>query len=459
LEEARRLNRLGFGTLPTRRGKKSPGLPSWQQYQKKLPTLQLVEAWWGPGSQYSGIWVPCGSISQLVVLDTDSPEAEEEWRSLIGAEMDATCCVKTQKGFHYWFSLAPGDTCKSWAVNEGAMRFDVKAEGGGVMAPPSPHPDGGFYEWVREPIELLEVPSLLVGGSVGWSQRGQAPKPKEAKEDTSENSPEHRSILSQLLGQTPEQGGRNNWLTAVAGHYARVIPYNDTYKMLVEQANERLAQPLEQAEVDKTAASVWKTEKAKGLDTVEALQEKGIVAGTPDETNGWLVGTGKALLAPAMVGSAKDKEELLQPWADFDVRVLGVLVSDETTDYLIRLTTTERTIECRLDGRVLGVARDLIRWLAERQCCIVPPVGDTHGKQRTHQLTRPWTRLAGPTRLVAFSSTRGSFAAAPIGANRSETCALIRSWPNGRRTATASPAPRPTPKLYCERCSPSTTRQ
>ena len=378
LQEARRLNNLGFNQVPTRRGKKSPAL-DWKPYQHKS-TADRIEGWFGPGSPYTGIWTICGQASNLAVLDTDSPAAEVFWRELIGPLMDATTCVRTAKGFHYWFALAPGAVVKSWAIKDNEIAFDVKAEGGGVMTPPSPHPDGGFYEWVREPEHIQPAPTWLLDGGVAARAALAGEKPTPGHTGAAPPPPDERSLLSSLIANPPDEGGRNEWLIRVCGHYARIIPYRDVYDMLVGQANDLMSAPLDDDEVVKTADSAWKAEKAKGFATPASLSEQGIVTGEPDESNGWLIGTGYSLMCPCLVKDGDNKQAVLSNWADFDILVLGVIEGEDTTDYLIQLTTQFRTLETRLDGRILGSPRDLTTWLAERQASIISPQGDEHAR-------------------------------------------------------------------------------
>lgn len=385
LEEARRLSALGFNTLPTRRGKKAPAFP-WKQYQKER-VAHMVEEWWSPSSNFVGIFTACGSISNLLVLDCDSPEAERLWRAQIGPEMDATTCVKTSKGHHYWFALAPKQIVRSWAYHETvegvSISFDVKAEGGGVMTPPSPHPDGGYYAWIREPECLQAAPTLLLGGLGGMTTllSGESGAAGQIGADPVEFEASPTSLLDHLLNNAPAEGGRNEWMIRIAGHYAKMIPFADAVRTLCRQANQLLTPPLSDAEVVKTADSAWRMERSKGFDTVAALQERGIVAvdTEPHDSNGWLVGASNVILCPALIKDADDKKaETMLPWCDFNIQVVGIVDNGESTDYLVRLLTQHGEIECVLKGTVLGRTNDLIVWLAERRATVVPPDGDMH---------------------------------------------------------------------------------
>jgi hypothetical protein len=149
LAAARTLLAMGINVLPVLPGDKRPGLPSWKRYQSTMATGDEIDDWFRTGSPYTGIWVPTGRVSRLVVLDCDSAGADAFWRGEIGEEMDATTCVATSRGHHYWFRTEPGSPVKSWSVHEGDIQFDVLGDGKGVMAPPSPHPSGTAYGWIR----------------------------------------------------------------------------------------------------------------------------------------------------------------------------------------------------------------------------------------------------------------------------------------------------------------------
>jgi hypothetical protein len=381
---------------------KSPGLPSWKKYQKES-TAGFVEGWWGPGSDYIGIWTCTGSVSGLVVLDCDSAEADAFWRSLPGmaAAMDATTCVKTSKGFHYWFAIAPNSKVKSWAYHEGVISFDVKAEGGGVMTPPSPHPDGGFYSWVREPSELLPAPSWVSDGGKGALARIADPSAKEdngeATEDKSLESPRVSSLLSELLENPPDAGGRNEWLIRVAGHYAKTIPWEHAYEATMRLANSALKEPLGEAEFLKTVASAWNMEQAKTRTTVEALREQGFTSGEPDSENGWLMGTGNKLMCPSMHETEDGRKvETLVEFADFDIQVLGIVKGADSLDFLVLFMQGSRTVEREISGACMGSMRELLVWLAKQGGTFSAPVGDRHPK------------LSPATRLLRYLRSQGA---------------------------------------------------
>jgi replicative DNA helicase len=78
-----------------------------------------------------------------------------------------------------------------------------------------------------------------------------------------ESERERKPSLAQLLQNPPPEGGRNDWLTAVAGHYARRFRNEGDYRYHVAQANERCSPPLSAAECARVADSIWDAEQAK----------------------------------------------------------------------------------------------------------------------------------------------------------------------------------------------------
>lgn len=126
-----------------------------------------------------------------------------------------------------------------------ANGIDLKATGGYVVCPGSLHIRGRRYRWVSRPRD----PEAWVP----WPD----PRPEHQEMATA------RSQLATLLQNPAQVGDRNNWVAQVAGHYALAFPYRDAYEVHVAQANALLSQPLDEAELAKTADSIWTTERAK----------------------------------------------------------------------------------------------------------------------------------------------------------------------------------------------------
>ncbi len=91
----------GLCILPASVAQKRPTLPSWKQYQKRLPTEQQVRTWF---NESSAICILTGTVSgNLEVIDFDAEfEVFERWRSLVAMEMpgliDRLLIQRTQSG-------------------------------------------------------------------------------------------------------------------------------------------------------------------------------------------------------------------------------------------------------------------------------------------------------------------------------------------------------------------------
>ena len=400
LETARQLVAAGYNPLPTKTGFKRPNLHDWKKFQTQR-TINMVEGWWGIGSGNTGIWVACGAISRLVVLDIDSPAADRFWRSQPGMNewMNATCSVKTAKGHHYWGRVAEGVAVQTWKVHQGEIGFDVQGEGVGVMCPPSPHPDGGTYEWVRNPTHIKDAPSLLLDGGSAIEAALAEGMTTGANGDTSggKEAPDlgigkGRSMLTSLLDASPAEGGRNEWLAKVVGHLVKDDPFHfqDAYLSMAHRLNRSLDDPLPTEEVDKTALHRWDQERTKYFDQ-----------GSCTDDNGYLIGIGVALMSEWASGTGKERQSGLARWADFDIKVLRTLNDDRTVSYLVGLTNRHGTTEHELPGKTLGNVQAMTAWLTQRQGTILPPRGDQGGTNSIARLARYVTAQDAPTsRLV-----------------------------------------------------------
>lgn len=159
LSQAKEYVRRGLSVIPLHPRSKKPAIPSWREYQKRLPTEEELERWFRNGSQ-NNIAVLTGEISGLAVLDADSAEAID-WCE---KNLPKTPSVKTARGQHNYFRFRHG--LKN-SVNVNGLKLDVRGEGGYVVAPPSIHESGDDYQWEDglDEIPLAEFPSQLLATS------------------------------------------------------------------------------------------------------------------------------------------------------------------------------------------------------------------------------------------------------------------------------------------------------
>lgn len=171
-------------------------------------------------------------------------------------------------------------------------------------------------------------------------------------------------MLSDLLQNPPTRGeGRtNDWLTRVAGHYAKLHrEKRDLYEVEFRRAVDMVDPSYEEAE--KIQESVWQREIGGHAERGAALD------------NGWLVGNGRALFCQIMENQGEDKVAGLAPYADFDIQARGVAVGEDSArSYWVSVLWKDNEIELTLTGETLGDDRALRKFLSTVGATIDPPL-------------------------------------------------------------------------------------
>lgn len=157
-EEAAGLNRgrrlledLGLVTLPLRPRGKRPLQRGWQRGESRWETAPTL----------ANVGVLCGAEhgKGLVIADFDTADGLTAFLGFTPEELaDLTGVVRTRRGFHV-YALASGPVARRRTV-EGV---DLLGEGSQAVAPPSIHPTGHIYEWVKPPVRLARAEDVLPG--------------------------------------------------------------------------------------------------------------------------------------------------------------------------------------------------------------------------------------------------------------------------------------------------------
>lgn len=247
---------------------------------------------------------------------------------------------------------------------------------------PSVHPDlGTQYRWWSTDGEMLDrVPQPMEFPWLpdGWWEglRALAPasgEPGGASGDSQSGAAGTRSTLAALLANAPDgASGRNNWLTRVAGHLAKVIPWQDGYEALLAAIDAGLAVPYESTDaggIHKLAVSVWETE------------QRGKIAGDgelPRQETGWLAGDGEKLWCLVEIGKDAAKTTKLVECSDFDMRVVGVHIdSDAGTQYRVHVNgRLSGGFDTTVAAAMFGAPRELNPWLSNRRLHFYDIKGD-----------------------------------------------------------------------------------
>ena len=234
-------NKLSFFPLPY--GQKKDDTFKWGEFQKRRPATAEVRKWFGNGAKHN-IAVVCGQVSGgLVVLDCDSEERFYELALVICEKLgiddtlDFTRVSKTGKGYHIWlFVKEPVRSTKF-------PKLDIKAEGSYIVAPPSLHPNGNYYEFLNPQMPIKHIDKLLDIG-VDLVQ-GKEKKPLRQTDSW---------ITKALLGVG--EGNRNGICYRLASHFKNSQPIDITEALMLDW-NKKNSPPLEDTEVLRTIKSAY----------------------------------------------------------------------------------------------------------------------------------------------------------------------------------------------------------
>ena len=138
---------LGLSVIPLQPRGKRP-VVRWEKYQKRRVDQEKITQWFGNGRDYNVGFV-CGEVSNVVVIDCDSAEANV-WAD---AHLPQTpMMTRTAKGTHRYYrhpGVPVGNKVRI-RTDDPRAHLDVRGDGGYVVAPGSIHPDGVAYEALGE---------------------------------------------------------------------------------------------------------------------------------------------------------------------------------------------------------------------------------------------------------------------------------------------------------------------
>lgn len=135
----------GSCVIPLKYGSKIASIP-WRKYQEERPTREQVEKWFSDGQDHN-IGIICGKVSGGLVVLVFNIEADLDTflKAMPQLEDYKPYIVKTFRGYHLY--TLPTEVPVSRIYDGG--RFEIKSDGTYVVAPPSLHPEGVNYEWVK----------------------------------------------------------------------------------------------------------------------------------------------------------------------------------------------------------------------------------------------------------------------------------------------------------------------
>ncbi|WP_328719153.1 bifunctional DNA primase/polymerase [Streptomyces sp. NBC_00247] len=356
----------GLTIFPLKKGGKNPGTDfgiKWQQdwVQAGRATFPDLADTYETGTY--GLWLATGQVSKRVVLDIDSPEAERYWREKLGEAVYNRALKVTSgrakgnfTGHHLHFRIREDDD-RAWSGHScdgsdgdssrnGTGAYDFRADGGGVVMPPSIHKTGVRYAWLAG--ELQDAPECLRKEN----------QPKRVRTGDGRSS---GSVVTDDLLKAPDDPGRgNNWLSRVGGYFARTERRNyERYIAILRNLNWASTDPIEEGDFNRTAESIWAAEQQQG--------------DRHEQANGWLVGDGERLFTLVEVGQGDEKKLVPAEWSNFDIKVTGIATrADGTRTYDLDMTVDGRTIrDIEFDPTIISQEARLTGWLAARGALVL----------------------------------------------------------------------------------------
>ena len=138
---------LGISVMPLYHRSKEPILPTWREFQSRLPDTEYLAQWFP--TDWNNYAVICGWCN-LVVIDFDCIDYYKIW-TLVNPDLsDAAFKVRTRQGMHvYLRTSAPAGNDKRISVKAG---IDIQAQGKYVVGPLCTHRSGHVYAPIGEMI-------------------------------------------------------------------------------------------------------------------------------------------------------------------------------------------------------------------------------------------------------------------------------------------------------------------
>ena len=128
-------------------------------FKNATKDTKQIKRWWAENPDAS-IGCACGPESGVWVIDVDLPDGPGNWEKLIIKNGPIeTLEQKTGSGGRQLFFNYNGTEIKNNTKKLG-VNLDVRGFGGYSILPPSPHPSGGVYEWVKK-IKPVNAPEWL----------------------------------------------------------------------------------------------------------------------------------------------------------------------------------------------------------------------------------------------------------------------------------------------------------
>lgn len=217
----------GWSVIPISLDDKKP-MVKWLEFQGRRPTTEEIWSWHG---KEHNIAVLGGTISNLVIVDTESKPTAQRWLTTHKTDLMPRI-VKTKRGYHFYYQQPEHEVQGNRAKVFG-KDMDIRGEGGYVLAPPSRHSEG-YYKTERTgpPANRQFATKMLPMFRTSWLPKKTEYKPDEGLDIS--NGVKYISKITAVSGQD----GHGNTYRAVCclrksgmdkdSAYAAMLMWNET---------------------------------------------------------------------------------------------------------------------------------------------------------------------------------------------------------------------------------------
>ena len=147
---------LGLNILPASQGKKHPNISSWKEYAEIRVPDDLFNAWVNDG-RFFNINLVLGETSKIAEIDVDVENVPVGLITM-GYRSNEIWICQSSKGKIKIFFKPKNDNYKRHLdeiVNKDGGHVEYRGNGHLSVLPPSIHPSGSVYTWLR-PIQKLD---------------------------------------------------------------------------------------------------------------------------------------------------------------------------------------------------------------------------------------------------------------------------------------------------------------
>lgn len=159
LEAALKYLEKGYSVIPVGTDKRP--LIKWEPYQKQRATKEEIQIWFKKFPS-ANIGIVTGELSNLLIVDTDLPEATTRIQEAIPDSLVVPCQQTPSGGMHFVFCHSQGFVNRA-RVAEG---IDIRTSGGYFVAAPSINGNGKHWDWVVSPFEVDPLKIEFALGSI-----------------------------------------------------------------------------------------------------------------------------------------------------------------------------------------------------------------------------------------------------------------------------------------------------